>query len=83
MEYYPLAGRLKASTENDQKLQVDCNGEGAVFAEAFMDLTVEEILQVCKKPNKYWRKLLYKVDAPGFLDIPPLVIQVINYIISI
>ncbi|KAL2504057.1 HXXXD-type acyl-transferase family protein [Abeliophyllum distichum] len=78
VDYYPLAGRLKTSTENDQKLQVDCNGEGAVFAEAFMDLTVEDFLQVSKKPNKSWRKLLYRVEAQGFLDIPPLVIQVTN-----
>ncbi|KAK9947035.1 hypothetical protein M0R45_012472 [Rubus argutus] len=32
--YYPLAGRLRTSSDHDQKLEVDCNGEGAVFAEA-------------------------------------------------
>ncbi|XP_076948655.1 alcohol acyltransferase 9-like [Bidens hawaiensis] len=86
VDYYPLAGRLKNlqschdddtnNNNNDDKLQVDCNGEGAVFAEAFMDLSAQEFLQVSKKPCKSWRKLLFKVDAPAFVDTPPLVVQV-------
>ncbi|KAJ6336890.1 hypothetical protein OIU76_006709 [Salix suchowensis] len=75
VHYYPLAGRLRASTEVDQKLEIDCNGEGAVFAEAFMDITAEEFLELSMKPNKSWRKLLYRVEAQSFLDIPPLVVQ--------
>ncbi|CAA7037513.1 unnamed protein product [Microthlaspi erraticum] len=75
VDYYPFAGRIKVS--NDQsKLEVDCNGEGAVFAEAFMDITCQDFIQLSPKPNKSWRKLLFKVQAPSFLDIPPLVIQV-------
>ncbi|XP_024976805.1 omega-hydroxypalmitate O-feruloyl transferase [Cynara cardunculus var. scolymus] len=84
VDYYPLAGRLKTLLSphddddhgDDQKLQVDCNGEGAVFAEASMDITVQEFLQISHKPNKSWRKLLFRVDARTFLDAPPLVIQV-------
>jgi len=34
--YYPLAGRLRSVDDHTHKLEVDCNGEGAVFAEAFM-----------------------------------------------
>ncbi|XP_071692641.1 alcohol acyltransferase 9-like [Rutidosis leptorrhynchoides] len=64
--------------EHDDKLQVDCNGEGAIFAEAFMDMSAQQFLQVSHKPNKSWRKLLVKVDAPTFLDIPPLLVQVTN-----
>ncbi|KAJ6684859.1 hypothetical protein OIU79_015037 [Salix purpurea] len=78
VHYYPLAGRFRASTEVDQKLEIDCNGEGAVFAEAFMDITAEEFLELSMKPNKSWRKLLYRVEAQSFLDIPPLVVQVTN-----
>ncbi|KAB1221909.1 Omega-hydroxypalmitate O-feruloyl transferase [Morella rubra] len=78
VDYYPLAGRLRASGEDDQKLKVDCNGEGAVFAEAFMDITTEEFLELSKKPNRSLRKLLYRVEALSFLDVPPLVVQVTN-----
>ncbi|KAK2994136.1 hypothetical protein RJ640_020941 [Escallonia rubra] len=78
VDYYPLAGRLRDSPEYDQKLEVDCNGEGAVFAEAFMDITAEEFLALSGKPNRSWRKLLYRLESHGFLDIPPLVVQVTN-----
>ncbi|KAI3717700.1 hypothetical protein L1987_69477 [Smallanthus sonchifolius] len=85
VDYYPLAGRLQSHHEHDDdddgdgdddKLQVDCNGEGAVFAEACMDLSAQEFLQVSNKPCKSWRKLLFRVDAPTFVDNPPLVVQV-------
>ncbi|XP_027368183.1 fatty alcohol:caffeoyl-CoA acyltransferase-like [Abrus precatorius] len=79
VDYYPLAGRLRTSIYgDDHKLEVDCNGEGAVFAEAFIGSTAEELLESSKVPNKSWRKFLYKVEAQSFLDVPPLVIQVTN-----
>ncbi|KAI5675207.1 hypothetical protein M9H77_06157 [Catharanthus roseus] len=78
VDYYPFAGRLKVSPENDDKFVVDCNGEGVVFAEGYMDLTAQQFIQIFDKPNKSWWKLLCKLDAPTFLDIPPLVIQVTN-----
>ena len=77
VDYYPLAGRLRATAEDEQKFEVDCNGEGAVFAEAFMDITAEDFLQLSNKPNRFWRKLLYRVEALTFLDVPPLVVQVL------
>ncbi|XP_019156827.1 PREDICTED: omega-hydroxypalmitate O-feruloyl transferase [Ipomoea nil] len=76
VDYYPLAGRLTPCPDDHRKLQVDCNAAGAVFAEAFMDLTADEFIQLSGKPNRSWRKLLYKVEAPTFLHIPPLVVQV-------
>ncbi|KAD4385544.1 hypothetical protein E3N88_25712 [Mikania micrantha] len=88
VDYYPLAGRLKTLQSSHQlddhddddddtdKLMIDCNGEGAVFAEACIDMSAHEFLQVSKKPNKSWRKLLFKVDVSDFVDTPPLVVQV-------
>ncbi|CAK9312679.1 unnamed protein product [Citrullus colocynthis] len=82
--YYPFAGRLRvcgggaSRSEFDRKLEVECNGEGAVFAEGFMDLTAEEFLRMADTPNRSWRKLLYRFETLGFLDIPPLVLQVTN-----
>uniref|UniRef100_A0A1D1Y5M1 Omega-hydroxypalmitate O-feruloyl transferase n=1 Tax=Anthurium amnicola TaxID=1678845 RepID=A0A1D1Y5M1_9ARAE len=78
-DYYPLAGRLRGSGEGEggeEKLVVDCNGEGAVFAEASVDLTAEEFLEASRRPNSSWRKLLYRVDAQSFVGVPPLVVQV-------
>ncbi|XP_068638566.1 alcohol acyltransferase 9-like [Aristolochia californica] len=76
VDYYPLAGRLRTSEEDDEKLQIDCNGQGALFAEAFINLSAEEFLPLLSKPNRSWRKLLYREESQSFLDIPPLVIQV-------
>ncbi|XP_051124230.1 alcohol acyltransferase 9 [Andrographis paniculata] len=89
--YYPLAGRLRrcAPTEthhaedaadDDDKLEIDCNGEGAIFSAAKMDITAEEFLQLAVKPNRSLRKLLCSaaVEPQSFLDIPPLVVQVTN-----
>ncbi|KAI6688281.1 hypothetical protein NL676_025109 [Syzygium grande] len=86
VDYYPLAGRLRSAGntdscsggDDDQRLEVDCNGEGAVFAEASMDITVEEFLGLSCWPNRSWRKLLYKVEAHSFLGVPPLIVQVTN-----
>ncbi|XP_043708995.1 alcohol acyltransferase 9-like [Telopea speciosissima] len=78
VDYYPLAGRLRISAEDEGKFEVDCNGEGALFAEAFMDFTAEEFLEASRRPNRSWRKLLYRVEARNLLDIPPLLIQVTN-----
>lgn len=76
VDYYPLAGRLRTSSEDEQKLEIDCNGEGAVFAEAFMDCSADDFLEVSSRPNRSWRKLLYRIETHSFLDIPPLIVQV-------
>ncbi|XP_061350875.1 alcohol acyltransferase 9-like [Gastrolobium bilobum] len=76
VDYYPLAGRLRTASMDDHKLEVDCNGEGAVFVEAFMAITSDELLESSKIPNKSWRKFLYKVEAQSFLDVPPLIVQI-------
>lgn len=86
VSYYPLAGRLRRSgdfSKNNSnsnsnghgRLEVVCNGEGAVFVEAYADLTVDQFHRV-HKPCKTWKKLFYKVDADNFVGIPPLVVQV-------
>ncbi|XP_020594128.1 omega-hydroxypalmitate O-feruloyl transferase [Phalaenopsis equestris] len=75
-EFYPLAGRLKASSFDAEKLELQCNGEGALFAEGFANISVDEFLEASLRPNISWKKLLYKVDDKSFVNIPPLVIQV-------
>nr|CAB3472571.1 unnamed protein product [Digitaria exilis] len=77
VDYYPLAGRLRPSDEDEGKLVVDCNAEGALFAEGFLPgLTAGEFLRGRARPHKSWRKLLYRVEAQSFVAVPPLVVQV-------
>ncbi|MCL7024495.1 hypothetical protein MKW94_011972 [Papaver nudicaule] len=77
--YYPFAGRLRTSTKNIGKLELDCNGEGVVLAEAFVDISMDDFLENCETPHLSWRKLLpyaSEEESANFLGIPPLVIQV-------
>lgn len=70
------------SEEDKEKLQVDCTGEGALFSEAFVDMTAEEFLGVAGRPDKAWKKLLYyRGEGQGFLDAPLLSIQVILHLL--
>ncbi|KAJ6799292.1 uncharacterized protein M6B38_207340 [Iris pallida] len=81
VDYYPLAGRLRARDGGGGeggKLEVDCSEQGALFAEGHLDLTAGKFLEGSGRPNRSWRKLLYRVDAQSFLDVPPLVIQAIR-----
>ncbi|XP_026434648.1 omega-hydroxypalmitate O-feruloyl transferase-like [Papaver somniferum] len=75
--YYPLAGRFRNCAEDEDRLEVDCNGKGALLAEGFMDFTADEFLDDNAWLDMAWKdKLLFKVDAKSDSDIPPLVIQV-------
>ncbi|KAI3861153.1 hypothetical protein MKW92_014244 [Papaver armeniacum] len=72
--YYPLAGRMIMSEENEGKFEVDCNGKGVVLAEAFMDISMDECLENCKTPSLSWREnlLLYssKEEIDNFFGDP-------------
>ncbi|KAK1661474.1 hypothetical protein QYE76_049633 [Lolium multiflorum] len=77
VEYYPLAGRLRHGDE-EGKLVVECNAEGALFAEGSLPgLAADDFLQGGgARPHRSWRKLLHRVDAHSFVAVPPLVVQV-------
>jgi hypothetical protein len=79
VDYYPLAGRLRPSDDEEGKLVVDCNAEGALFAEGCLPgLTAADFLRgrAGARPHKSWRKLHYRVEAQSFVAVPPLVVQV-------
>ncbi|KAL7106610.1 hypothetical protein ACP275_06G004300 [Erythranthe tilingii] len=78
VHYYPLAGRLKLSS--DGKLIVDCTGEGAVFVEAEANCAIQQLGDTLKLDHSTLCKLVY--DIPGvnnILQIPPLVAQVTKF----
>lgn len=78
VHYYPLAGRLRIRA-TDSKFEVQCNGEGAVFIEASVDLAADEAFKIFNnKPDKSWMKLMnHNLGYGDFVkDIPPLIVQV-------
>lgn len=75
--YYPFAGRLRVS--RDEKLIVECTGEGAVFVEAEADSTMDEMGDPAVPNPAVLGKLVYDftIDNPkSILDIPLLIVQV-------
>ncbi|CAL0323292.1 unnamed protein product [Lupinus luteus] len=78
VHYYPLAGRLRISSEG--KLIVDCNGEGAMFVEGEANCSMEEIGDITKTDPGTLGKLVYDIpDAKHILQMPPLVAQVTKF----
>lgn len=79
VHYYPMAGRLKISSEG--KLTIDCNEEGVVFVEAEANCMVEDLSDVKEPDLDILRKLVYDIPtAKNLLEMPPLLIQVFVYI---
>ncbi|RCV24528.1 hypothetical protein SETIT_5G092100v2 [Setaria italica] len=59
--FYPLAGRL--GVDSSGRIQIDCNGEGALFVVARSDVTVDEIKDV--KPSPELRRQLVPRIEPS------------------
>ncbi|KAI4343579.1 hypothetical protein L6164_010913 [Bauhinia variegata] len=76
--YYPMAGKLTFSSE--EKLIVDCTGEGALFVEAEANCAIEDIGDMTKPDPATLGKLIY--DLPGaqsILEVPLMVVQVTKF----
>ncbi|GMH22618.1 hypothetical protein Nepgr_024461 [Nepenthes gracilis] len=73
--YYPLAGRLREG--QNQKLIVDCTGDGALFVEAESDVTLEQIGDAILPPCPLMDELLLDAfGSQGIIASPLLVFQV-------
>ncbi|KAI3457809.1 hypothetical protein Pfo_014472 [Paulownia fortunei] len=78
VHYYPLAGRLRVSSEG--KLIVDCTGEGAVFVEAEANCAIQELGDMTQPDPLTLGKLVYEIPgSKNILQIPPLVAQVTKF----
>ncbi|KAI4342072.1 hypothetical protein MLD38_026731 [Melastoma candidum] len=75
VSFYPLAGRLREAA--NQKLEVECNGEGVFFAEADADFSVEEIADEPHNSAPYYGELIHNVPgSEGIIGCPLLLVQV-------
>ncbi|VAI17962.1 unnamed protein product [Triticum turgidum subsp. durum] len=69
--FYPLAGRMATGPEG--RLEIDCNGEGALFVVARADFTGDEMFRDFE-PSPEARRLLVPFAASG--DPPCLLAMV-------
>ncbi|XP_030512079.1 brassinosteroid-related acyltransferase 1 [Rhodamnia argentea] len=70
--WHPAAGRLSLNQE-DGKLNLWCNNEGVVLAEAVAQVKVSELGDLSEY-NEFFEKLVYKPDFDGDLSKMPLVV---------
>ncbi|CAH9086544.1 unnamed protein product [Cuscuta epithymum] len=70
VSFYPMAGRLARDEEG--RLEIDCNGEGALFVEAESDATIDDFGDFV--PSLELRKFIPSVDTSGDISSFPLVI---------
>ncbi|XP_062078690.1 shikimate O-hydroxycinnamoyltransferase-like [Humulus lupulus] len=73
--FYPVAGRLLASSSENGRIDIDCNGEGVLFVEAQTNSVVHDCGDF--KPSPKLRSLVPTVDySAGISSYPLLLIQV-------
>ncbi|XP_019177975.1 PREDICTED: shikimate O-hydroxycinnamoyltransferase-like [Ipomoea nil] len=68
VSFYPMAGRM--GRDGDGRLEIECNGEGALFVEAESDATIDDFGDFT--PSLELRKLLPSVDTSGDISSFPL-----------
>lgn len=74
-EFYPMAGRLKRDEKG--RVEVDCNGKGAVFTEAVADGEIDDLGDFAPRPDIC---LAPKVDySQGISSFPLFLVQVFKF----
>nr|AJA31666.1 rosmarinic acid synthase [Salvia miltiorrhiza] len=74
VEFYPYAGRLQLK---DNRLEIDCNGEGVLLVEAESDGTLEELGDFAPRPDL---TLIPKVNyAKGISTYPLMLFQLTRF----
>nr|GMC58310.1 shikimate O-hydroxycinnamoyltransferase-like [Ipomoea batatas] len=68
VSFYPMAGRM--GRDGDGRLEIECNGEGALFVEAESDVIIDDFGDFT--PSLELRKLLPSVNTSGDISSFPL-----------
>ncbi|XP_031108161.1 shikimate O-hydroxycinnamoyltransferase-like [Ipomoea triloba] len=68
VSFYPMAGRM--GRDGDGRLEIECNGEGALFVEAESDAIIDDFGDFT--PSLELRKLLPSVHTSGDISSFPL-----------
>ncbi|KAH6819560.1 hydroxycinnamoyl-CoA shikimate/quinate hydroxycinnamoyl transferase [Perilla frutescens var. frutescens] len=75
VDFYPYAGRLKLNDDN--RLEIDCNGEGVLLVEAESDGALEELGDFDPRPEL---NFIPKVDySKGISSYPLMLFQVTRF----
>lgn len=72
--FYPLAGRL--AVDDDGRIEINCNGEGALFVVARSELTADDFSDL--KPSPELRRLLVPRVEPSSIMMAIQVLHVLT-----
>ncbi|XP_058113016.1 shikimate O-hydroxycinnamoyltransferase-like [Magnolia sinica] len=75
--YYPMAGRLRK--DEDGRLEIDCNGEGALFVEAYTDSVIDELGDFTPTPTSELKCLVPRVDYNKDMSSNPILVVQVTY----
>ncbi|CAL5068716.1 unnamed protein product [Urochloa decumbens] len=76
MPFYPMAGRL--ARDEDERLEIDCNGEGVLFVEADApDTAVDDYGDFA--PTEEFNRLIPAVDYTDDISTFPFVVLQVTY----
>lgn len=75
VHFYPLAGRLKWL--HGSRLELDCNAQGVLFIQAYLDAPVSDILGYIATAPAHFSSLIPQIDylKEDIKDIPITAVQ--------
>lgn len=78
--WYSAAGRL-CLNQNDGKLNIWCNNNGAVLVEAVTQVKISELGDLSQY-NEFFEKLVYKPVFDGNFSLMPLVVAQVRILLE-
>ncbi|KAK9138215.1 hypothetical protein Sjap_008809 [Stephania japonica] len=73
--YYPLAGRLQESDDDDEELRISCTGEGVWFVEAYADSSLADFNYLDEAPQDTQEKLIPDPIPAETMGLNPIMLM--------